>query len=87
VAAKLLDAGREPAVRDFTDIGDLNVRFDTALLFVMLDWEDKTNPGPALRRAQLAFKPGVWAYDAFNKIRSPGIQKSPPAQAASDSPS
>ncbi|MEI6033543.1 MAG: hypothetical protein WCS65_04570 [Verrucomicrobiae bacterium] len=78
VAAKLLDAGREPSVRDLTDIGDLNVRFDTALLFVMLDWEDKTNSGPALGKAQLAFKPGVWPYDVFNKIRSLGIQKPPP---------
>lgn len=87
VAAKLLDAGREPVVSDFTDIGDLNVRFDTALLFVLLDTEDKTNPGPALKRAQLAFKPGVWAYDVFNKLRSLEIQKSHPAQAASDPPS
>jgi len=78
VATKLLDAQREPAVSDLTNIGDLNVRFDTALLFVMLDWEDKTHPEPALRRAQLSFKPGVWPYDVFNKIRSLGIQKSPP---------
>lgn len=77
-AAKLLDAGREPSVRDLTDIGDLNARFDTALLFAMLDWEDKTNPGPALARAQLAFQPGDWPYDVINKIRSPGIQKPPP---------
>ena len=60
----------------------------------MLDWEDKTNPGPALGRAQLAFKPGVWPYDVINKIRSLGIQKSPPGgwrktppRTISDSPS
>ncbi len=70
VARKLLDAGREPVVSDFTDIGDLNVRFDTALLFVLLDAEDKGNPGPALKRAQLAFSCYFWPYSVFNWLRS-----------------
>ena len=78
VASKLLELNREPTVKNLTDIDDLNVRFDTALLFVLLDWEDKNSPSRMLITAQRAFWPSDWPYAFLNKLRSLDIQKSPP---------
>lgn len=69
-ANTLLKEHREPSVRDLTDIQDLHVRFDTALLFVLLDLDDKGKPARALQRAQRAFSVGAWPYDIFNTLRS-----------------
>jgi hypothetical protein len=70
VAKQLLEAQKLPSVTDLTNIEDISIRFDTALLFVMLDWEDKPLPLPSLKTAQLAFWPGNWPYDILNKLRS-----------------
>jgi hypothetical protein len=74
VAADLLEKNKLPGVDDLTLIGDLNVRFDTALLFVLLEWEK--SPASALKllsAIQPAFEPMDWPYVVLEQLRTQRI--------------
>ena len=72
-AASLIKTGTEPTVRDLTDLKDGNIRFDTGLLFALLNWEK--DPSSSLRRAQLSSWVSESEYAIFNKLRSIELRK------------
>ncbi|MFZ4774218.1 MAG: hypothetical protein ACOYM3_02575 [Terrimicrobiaceae bacterium] len=76
VAANLLEKNKLPGVDDLTHLGDLNVRFDTALLFVLLEWEKGSGAAHSLLSAiQPAFKPMEWPYAVLEQLRAVSLPR------------
>lgn len=72
VAAGLLENKTLPVADDLTPMEDLNFRFDTALLFVLLEWEKSGSDGAIrmLKTLQPAFKPSDWPYAVLEQLRT-----------------
>jgi len=72
VAADFLKNNKQPTAGDLTPIDDLNFRFDTALLFVLLAWENGGRDGAIkmLAALQPAFKPSEWPYAVLEQLRT-----------------
>lgn len=72
VAAAFLENSKWPATDDLTPIKDLNFRFDTALLFVLLAWEKDGRNGAiqTLAALQPAFEPSEWPYAVLEQLRT-----------------
>lgn len=76
VASDLLEKNQRPGMDDLAAIGDLNVRFDTALLFVLLEWEE--SPASALKllsAIQPAFTPMEWPYAVLEQLRAVSLAR------------
>jgi hypothetical protein len=71
-AKKLLAEGRLPGPEDIGKFSDANLRYDTALLFILLEWE-RNGPG-ASRRLMTALLPANnvsdWGYAVIEQLRS-----------------
>ncbi len=76
LAADLLKRIKLPDVDDLVQIDDINVRFDTAMLFIMLTWEKKhTAAIDFLAAIQPAFGPDEWPYAALEQLRTDTFPK------------
>jgi hypothetical protein len=72
VAADLLGSNRLPKADDLTRIPDLNFRYDTALLFVLQEWQKGGRNGALkmLATLQPAFPPDEWTYPILEQLRT-----------------
>jgi len=82
VAADILGNNKQPTAEVLTHIDDLNSRFDTALLFILLAWDNEGWGGAIkmLEALQLAFKPPEWPYAVLEQLRTftlPQLANSP----------
>jgi len=76
VAAELLEKSQLPGVDDLMPIGDLNVRFDTALLFILQEWGKSSDAASGLLATiQPAFEPNEWPYSTLEQLRTDSLPK------------